>query len=272
MKLNMKLGNRYILDLRTIVMAFSLFLFTGLAANAQQYPEGEVQFDLDEEVEEADTYIPSRPEGVEMKGRILMITEDEFNDTEVLYALYRLVEEGYEVTVATLEGGEVAGYNSAPIKKTIPLEEVNVDDYAALYIPGGDAPEKLREEEIVQETVKKFAEQEKLIGAICHGPQILASAGLLDGKEMTAYPELSEEMKEAGANFVDQPVVVDGNLITARVPGDLPAHLRQFIDALEGDFASDVEESLEDAEEWIEERLDEAEEGIRGEQDDDDEQ
>jgi protease I len=252
------------LKYKTYIIAFGLFLFCGIGAIAQQYPEQEVQFDLDEEVEEADTYIPSAPEGVEMRGRILMITDDEFNDTEVLYALYRLIEEGYEVTVATLEGGEVAGYNSAPIKRTVPLKEINVDDYAALYIPGGDAPEKLREEEIVQETVRKFAEQDKLIGAICHGPQILASAGLLEGKEITAYPELHEEMKEAGAKFVDQSVVVDGNLITARVPGDLPAHLRQFINVLETDFASDVEESLQDAGEWIDDRLEELEEELEG--------
>lgn len=235
-------------------MFWCFLLFTGFAAYSQHYPEGEVQFDLEDKVEEADTYIPSEVEGVEKKGRILMITEDDYNDTEVLYSLYRLIEEGYEVTVATLEGGEVKGYNSAPVKHTVSLEDVNLNDFDALYIPGGDAPEKLRDEEVVQNAVRHFAEEGKVIGAICHGPQILASAGLLEGKMMTAYPELKEEMEEAGGQFVDRSVVVDGNLITARVPGDLPSHLRAFIDALDEGIEADLEDSAEDAEEWLEER------------------
>ena len=180
----------------------------------------------------ADTYRPTTID-VPLKGSILIITDQDYNDTELFYPLYRFVEEGFEVTVASLNGGEVKGYNSAPLKVTVPVGRVNPAEYDALYLPGGRAPAKLRENEQVLGIVKYFYEAEKPIAAICHGPQILASAGLLNGKEVTAWPGIEAEMREAGAIFRNVPVVESWNLITARMPGDLPAHLHAFLIMIE---------------------------------------
>jgi protease I len=176
----------------------------------------------------ADSYRPTTID-VPERGNILIITDQDYNDTELFYPLYRFVEEGFHVTVASLNGGEIKGYNSAPLKTSVPISEVNAAQYDALYLPGGHAPGKLRENEQVLGIVKYFYEAEKPIAAICHGPQILASAGLLNGKEVTAWPGLEDEMREAGAIFRDVPVVETWNLVTARMPGDLPAHLHAFL-------------------------------------------
>ncbi len=178
-----------------------------------------------------DIYRPSIPPQ-EVKGRILMITDQEYNDTELLYPLYRFTEAGYLVTVASLEGGAIAGYNSAGLKTSEKIANVNAADYQALYLPGGRAPKKLREDEKVIALVKSFWDAGKPIGAICHGPQILAKAGLLQGKNVTSWPGIDNEMKEAGATFHNEPVVVDGKLVTSRMPGDLPAQLFIFLPML----------------------------------------
>lgn len=176
-----------------------------------------------------DTYAPNAP-NVEKQGRILIITEDDYNDTELFYPLYRFVEEGYEVDVTTLSGEAIAGYNTAPLKSTLKLSELNpkAEDYVGLYLPGGHAPQKLRKDEQVLAVVKDFAESGKPIGAICHGPQILMTAGLLEGKNVAVWPGIEEEVVEYGGTFVNEPVVLDGRLVTARMPGDLPAHLHAF--------------------------------------------
>jgi protease I len=178
-----------------------------------------------------DIYRPSVPKQ-EVKGKILIITDQEYNDTELLYPLYRFTEEGYSVTVASLEGGAIAGYNSAGLKTSERIANVNASDYQALYLPGGRAPKKLREDEKVIALVKSFWDAGKPIGAICHGPQILAKAGLLQGKNVTSWPGIDNEMKEAGATFHNEPVVVDGMLVTSRMPGDLPAQLFIFLPML----------------------------------------
>ena len=178
-----------------------------------------------------DTYRASEVD-VPVKGTILIITDNDYNDTELLYPYYRLVEAGYIVTIATPEGGDIAGYNTAPIKNTVPLERVDVSLFDGLYLPGGHAPAKLRENKVVLEKVKHFLDENKPVAAICHGPQILAKMGVLTGKQVAAWPDLDEEMREAGATFVNHPVVKDGNLVTARMPGDLPAHMHEFLSML----------------------------------------
>ncbi|MCC5932482.1 MAG: type 1 glutamine amidotransferase [Cyclobacteriaceae bacterium] len=175
-----------------------------------------------------DMYRPSEP-GIAKTKSILIITDQNYNDTELLYPLYRFVEEGYNVTVATLKGGEIAGYNSAGLKSTTPIQDVDVTKFDALYLPGGRAPAQLREHDIVINAVKHFAEHNKPIAAICHGPQLLAKSGLLQGKQVTAFHKIKDEMLAAGGNYVDQPVVKDGNILTSRMPGDLPAQIHEFM-------------------------------------------
>jgi len=179
-----------------------------------------------------DSYAPSIVD-VAFRGKVLIITEDKCNDTELFYPLYRLVEAGYSVTIATLHGGRIAGYNSASIGTTVAISTIDPSEYKALYLPGGKAPAKLREYEQVLSVVKHFVEADKPVAAICHGPQLLVSAGALSSKKATAYPTLEEELVAAGASFINQPVVVSGNIITARMPGDLPPHVYEFLKMLE---------------------------------------
>lgn len=175
-----------------------------------------------------DMYRPSEP-GIAKTKSILIITDQNYNDTELLYPLYRFVEEGYHVTVATLKGEAIAGYNSAGLKSTTPIDKITVSDYDALYLPGGRAPAALREHDVVIKAVKHFADHNKPIAAICHGPQLLAASGLLQGKQVTAFHKVKDEMLAAGGNYVDQPVVRDGNILTSRMPGDLPAQIHEFM-------------------------------------------
>jgi protease I len=179
-----------------------------------------------------DSYKASRVD-VPLKGKILIITGNDYNDTELLYPYYRFVEAGYEVTIATPEGGDVTGYHSVTIKNTTPVAEIKVAEYAGLYLPGGRAPAKLRDNEMVLEKVDHFVRTGKPVAAICHGPQILARLRMLGGKNVTAWPNIEGEMKDAGATFINQAVVKDGNLVTARMPGDLPPHLHAFLKMLE---------------------------------------
>lgn len=179
-----------------------------------------------------DAYRASRVD-VPLKGKVLIITDNDHNDTELLYPYYRLVEEGYEVTIATLNGGDIAGYNTAPVRNTVPIAMVDAEDYKGLYLPGGRAPAILMKNDTVIEIVDHFVASGKPVGAICHGPQILAGAGALEGRKVTAWPDIEDEMVLSGAVFTGQPVVVDGNIATARMPGDLPPHVHAFLGLFE---------------------------------------
>jgi protease I len=165
-----------------------------------------------------------------MKG--LIITADLAEDRELFYPYYRLQEEGYTVDVASFVPGTVTGKRNIEMEANLALEDVNVDDYAVLVLPGGKAPAKLRKNDEVMRIVKEFDRQGKAIGAICHGPQILLSAGLLQGKQGTCAPSMSGELAEYGAEYRDEEVVVQGNIVTSRLPKDLPAFSREILKQL----------------------------------------
>ena len=112
------------------------------------------------------------------------------------------------------------------------LSEVRAEDLDALIIPGGFSPDALRIRKEVFSFVKEIHAKNKIIAAICHGPQLLISAGLVKGKRCTSYEAVRDDLINAGAQFVDEPAVKDGNLITARVPDDLPEFCQLIIDAL----------------------------------------
>ena len=163
--------------------------------------------------------------------RILMITADKTEDLEFFYPYYRFIEAGYQVDVATPKGhfkGKM-GYN---LDETKTLEDVNPADYDLLYVPGGKAPEALKKEDRAVELVQKWCELDRPLAAVCHGPQLLAKADVIKGALIAAYPECEKEVEEAGATFVNQECCVDGKFITARWPGDLPAHLAETMKAL----------------------------------------
>lgn len=174
------------------------------------------------------------PERLKKSERILIITADNTQDLEFFYPYYRLNEEGYHVDVATPKGGSFKGKMGMGLKDTRAITDVRAQDYALLYIPGGKAPAELRENDQVIALVKQFAASGKPIAAICHGPQVLVTAGLVRGRKISAYPEVRKEIEEAGGQWADEALAIDGTFITARVPGDLPRHLCGVMDTLQG--------------------------------------
>jgi protease I len=159
--------------------------------------------------------------------KALIISADNFEDSELLVPYYRLKEVGVEVTVASLSREAITGKHGYEVEVDKTLDEVNPDDYAILVLPGGAAPTEVRKEPKALEIARSFFDRNKPVAAICHGPQILISAGLLRGRHATCYKSVADELKEAGALYEDLEVVVDANLVTSRQPGDLPAFMRE---------------------------------------------
>ena len=164
--------------------------------------------------------------------KALIISADRFEDTELLVPYYRLREEGVDVDIAALARGPITGKRGYEVTANLGVEEVRPQDYDALVLPGGQAPAALRDNRGVQEIVRYFFEAGKPVAAICHGPQILISAGVLKGRTATCYRSVAGELKAAGAYYKDAEVVVDGNLVTSRQPSDLPAFLRETMKQL----------------------------------------
>lgn len=165
--------------------------------------------------------------------KALIISADNFEDTELLVPYYRLKEANIPVAVASVSRGIIQGKHGYEVAAYKNLDDVNPDDYAILILPGGEAPTLLRKEPKVLEIARSFFARNKPVAAICHGPQILISAQLLQGRRATCYNLVADELKEAGALYEDREVVVDGNLITSRQPGDLPAFMREAMKQLE---------------------------------------
>lgn len=174
------------------------------------------------------------PQRLKKNVRVAILTADKTQDLEFFYPYYRLSEEGYDVDVITPKGGSFEGKQGMGLKTTNPIETARASDYALLYIPGGKAPAELRKNDAALAFVSEFAKSGKPIAAICHGPQVLISAGLVRGKRMACYSEVKEELEEAGGMFVDEALVEDGQFITARQPGDLPRHMWGVMDYLQG--------------------------------------
>jgi len=159
--------------------------------------------------------------------KALIISADNFEDTELLVPYYRLKEAGVEVIVASLSRGAIKGKHGYDVAVDKTLDEVNPDDYAILVLPGGAAPALVRKEPKALEIARSFFARSKPVAAICHGPQILISAGLMPGRRATCYKSVADELKEAGALYEDREVIVDANLVTSREPADLPAFMRE---------------------------------------------
>src|SRR5664280_1600600 len=154
--------------------------------------------------------------------KALMMSADNFEDSELLVPYYRLKEAGVEVVVASLRRGAIRGKHGYEVAVDTTLDEVNPDDYAILVLPGGAAPAVVRKEAKALDIARRFFTRSKPVAAICHGPQILISAGLLRGRRATCYKSVADELKAAGALYEDREVIVDANLVTSRQPDDLP--------------------------------------------------
>lgn len=151
-----------------------------------------------------------------MSQKVVIVTAQNFQDEEFVYPYYRLQEAGYQVDVATPDKVPVHGKYGVPARPTIDTKDLNPADYAAVIIPGGfEAPDRLRIRPEVLAFVKAMDEQNKLVAAICHGPWVCISAGIVKGRNATGYMAVADDLKNAGANYLEQDVVVDENLITA---------------------------------------------------------
>jgi protease I len=166
--------------------------------------------------------------------KALIVSADNFEDSELLFPYYRLKEEGIEVDIASVRKGPVKGKHGYEVEANRALKEINPDDYGLLLLPGGKAPERVRKEKEALEIAKHFFRENKPVSSICHGPQILISADLLKGRHATCYTSVAQEMRDAGALYEDREVVVDGNLVTSRQPSDLPAFMRETMKLIKG--------------------------------------
>lgn len=166
---------------------------------------------------------------------VLIITADMCDDSEVMYPYYRMLEEGYNVDVASFDRTVLKAKYHFTIDANISLSEVKCDKYDCLILPGGTAPEKLRQNSYVISIVKEFEKAKKPIAAICHGQQILISSDVLRGKTATCYPGIRDDLKNSGAIYSDECVVVSQNLVTSRRPEDLPYFMREFVKLVNGD-------------------------------------
>jgi protease I len=166
--------------------------------------------------------------------RALILIADGMEDSEFLYPYYRLQEEGIEVDVAGPEVGTVTGKHGYTAEVDMTFAEVNASDaqYDLLVLPGGKAPETVRLDEDAVEITRQMVNDGKVVAAICHGAQTLISAGVVKAKRATCWQGIRDDLKMAGADFADEEVVVDGNLITSRCPPDLPAFSREIFRAL----------------------------------------
>jgi protease I len=181
-----------------------------------------------------------------MAARILIVTGDAAESLEVLYPYQRLREEGYEVDIAAPTAKRLRfvvhdfedGFDTYTEKPgyTWPADlafcEVDPTQYAAVVIPGGRAPEYLRNDPLLRKILKAFFDADKPVAQICHGPLMTASLGVLSGRRLTAYPALEPDMQAAGAAFQDSEAVVDGLLVSSRAWPDHPAWMREFLKVL----------------------------------------
>jgi protease I len=166
--------------------------------------------------------------------KALIISADNFEDTELLVPFYRLREEGIEVDIASMQKEMIKGKHGYEIAANKTLDEIRPDDYSLLVLPGGKAPEAVRKQPKAVAIAQHFFQQNKPVSAICHGPQTLITADLLKNRRATCYRAVADEMKGSGARYEDAEVVVDGNLVTSRQPSDLPAFMRETMKMVRG--------------------------------------
>ncbi len=173
---------------------------------------------------------------MQLQGKkIAILVEQLYQELEVWYPYYRFKEEGAAVYLVGPEKGKVypskVGY---PAKAELGIDEVSASEFDAVVIPGGYAPDHLRRSEKMVQFVREMAHAGKVVAAICHAGWMLASADVVRGKRVTCFFAIKDDVKNAGAIYVDEEVVRDGSIITSRKPEDLPAFCRTIIETLAG--------------------------------------
>lgn len=173
-----------------------------------------------------------------MPKRVMILATDGFEQSELTGPKERLEQAGFDTVVVAPKDGEIKGWQHTdwgdPVKVDLTLDEAEAADFDALLLPGGQMnPDKLRMEEKAVRIAKEFVAAGKPVAAICHGPWLLVEADVVEGKTVTSWPSIRTDLKNAGANVVDQEVAQDGNLITSRKPDDIPAFSEALIKVLQ---------------------------------------
>jgi len=166
--------------------------------------------------------------------RIAILAEDDYEDSELMEPLRALKDAG--ASVLTVGSGSKKSYRgksgSAEVTVDATADKVEADQFDAIIVPGGYAPDKMRLHQSMIDLVREAHAEGKIIAAVCHGPQLLISADIVKGHRVTSWPSVAIDLRNAGAIWVDEPVVRDGNIITSRKPADLPKFNKTIIDAL----------------------------------------
>lgn len=173
-----------------------------------------------------------------MPKRVLILATDGFEQSELMEPRRALEQAGIETVVASPRTGSIKGWNKSnwgeSVRVDAALNEVSAEDFDALMLPGGQMnPDSLRMVDEVICLIEDFDEAEKTIAAICHGPSLLVEADIVDGRAVTSWPSIRTDLENAGAQVFDEEVIVDGNLITSRMPEDIEAFSQALIAALE---------------------------------------
>ena len=171
---------------------------------------------------------------MELQGkRVAILAENNYQELELWYPLLRLREAGAKVTVVGMPGvQEYQSKHGYPVKPDVAADAVTAKDFDAVIVPGGFAPDAMRRHKPMLDLVRGVNERGGIVAAICHAAWVPISAGIMKGKRATCVPAIKDDLINAGATYVDEEVVRDGNLITSRTPSDLPAFCRTIIAAL----------------------------------------
>jgi protease I len=161
--------------------------------------------------------------------KVLVLAADGFEDLELFCPMFRLQEVDIAVTIASPGGTRISGVHGYVRDSDLPIREANPAEYDLLLIPGGRSPERLRLREEAVDIARTFMEEDRPVATIGHGPQLLISAGAIAGRRAACAPGIRDDLRAAGANYSDEAVVVDGNLLSARGPEDLATFCRQLV-------------------------------------------
>ena len=180
------------------------------------------------------------------QARVLILATDGFERDELFLPRQALIDAGASVTLASIATDPIQGMRhdtekAETITPDLVLADVDTEEFDALLLPGGVAnPDKMRLEERAVEIVQEFMDDDKLVAAICHAPWLLAEADVVDGRRLTSWPSVRTDLENAGADVVDEEVVVDGNLVTSRKPADIPAFNQAIVAALAAAFEEET--------------------------------
>ena len=167
-----------------------------------------------------------------MPGTVLILVGPEYEDLEVWYPKLRLEEAGYETRLAGLGEPEYRGKHGYPCKVDGRAADFAAAQLAGIVAPGGWAPDKIRRDADALRLVRDVHRAGQMVATICHGPWVLISAGIVRGRRLTSTVGIRDDLINAGAEWLDAPAVIDGNIVSARVPNDLPAFGRAMLEVL----------------------------------------